>query len=43
MLMRDLTRSRNLSHRFAVSRSLPSWIAVVIRAKYQVLAISTDV
>src|SRR5262245_37856045 len=43
MLTRDLTRSRNFSQRFAVSRSLPSWIAVVISAKNQVLTISTDV
>src|ERR1700688_1552089 len=34
MLIRDLMRSRNLSQTFAVSRSRPTWVAVVIVIKF---------
>jgi hypothetical protein len=43
MLIRDFTRSRNLSHAFAVSRSLVICAELVIWRKNRTYAISTDV
>src|SRR5437867_8906790 len=43
MLTRDFTWSRNLSQEFAVSRSRPAWVAVVIGRERKTSVISKDV